>query len=209
MDENADVEPAAAVPDQSTEVPRRERRGGRHRGRRPLLPQPRRAPRRPPSRTRTRRPAPIRRSGTSTSGRRSRASPPRTASTPARRVDFKIKTTCRNYTHRASTGSVGTAARALASITTVPITVPLPQTQPAPYRDDFTGLVDCGTWHVTASWAVPANAVSGVYMANLVALDGSRLAEPDPVRRPQRWPRRRHPGPDVGLDLPGVQPVRR
>jgi hypothetical protein len=31
-----------------------------------------------------------------------------------------------------------------------------------------TGLVDCGTWGVSASWPVPANAVSGVYFAHIV-----------------------------------------
>jgi hypothetical protein len=31
-----------------------------------------------------------------------------------------------------------------------------------------TGLVDCGTWHTSASYAVPATAVSGVYIAHVV-----------------------------------------
>jgi methionine-rich copper-binding protein CopC len=35
--------------------------------------------------------------------------------------------------------------------------------------DGTTGLVDCGNWTQTASWAVPADAVSGVYFAKLVA----------------------------------------
>jgi hypothetical protein len=30
-----------------------------------------------------------------------------------------------------------------------------------------TGLVDCGNWSVSASWAVPADAVSGIYIARL------------------------------------------
>ena len=41
-------------------------------------------------------------------------------------------------------------------------------TQPNPLVDATTGLVDAGNWSVTASWAVPANAVSGVYIAHLV-----------------------------------------
>ena len=39
------------------------------------------------------------------------------------------------------------------------------QVQPAPLRDDSTGLVDAGNWSVSASWDVPADAVSGVYIA--------------------------------------------
>src|SRR5438270_11513523 len=42
------------------------------------------------------------------------------------------------------------------------------QTQPAPVTNSTTGEVDAGIWAVTASWAVPANAVSGVYIAHLV-----------------------------------------
>jgi hypothetical protein len=42
------------------------------------------------------------------------------------------------------------------------------QTQPAPVTNSSTGEVDAGNWAVTASWAVPASAVSGVYIAHLV-----------------------------------------
>lgn len=34
-----------------------------------------------------------------------------------------------------------------------------------------TGLVDCGNWDVSASWTVPANAVSGIYLINYVRED--------------------------------------
>ena len=34
-----------------------------------------------------------------------------------------------------------------------------------------TGLVDCGNWSVSAQWAVPSDAVSGVYIARLVRDD--------------------------------------
>ena len=47
------------------------------------------------------------------------------------------------------------------------------QNQPAPLRDSSTGLVDAGNWAVSASWAVPADAVSGVYIAKLVRQDGT------------------------------------
>jgi Domain of unknown function (DUF4082)/Bacterial Ig domain/Putative Ig domain len=42
------------------------------------------------------------------------------------------------------------------------------QSQPAPVTNSTTGEVDAGNWAVTASWAVPASAVSGVYIAHLV-----------------------------------------
>ncbi|WP_265980006.1 N,N-dimethylformamidase beta subunit family domain-containing protein, partial [Arthrobacter sp. MI7-26] len=47
----------------------------------------------------------------------------------------------------------------------------LPQAQPACLTDSTTGLIDCGNWGVSASWAVPATAVSGVYIAHLVRDD--------------------------------------
>ena len=50
-------------------------------------------------------------------------------------------------------------------------TATLPQTQPACNTDATTGLIDCGNWSVSASWAVPATAVSGVYIAHLVRDD--------------------------------------
>jgi hypothetical protein len=39
--------------------------------------------------------------------------------------------------------------------------------------DATTGLIDCGNWAVSASWAVPSTAVSGVYVAHLVRNDGT------------------------------------
>jgi hypothetical protein len=51
-------------------------------------------------------------------------------------------------------------------------TATLPQTQPACLNDTAaTGLIDCGNWAVSASWAVPSNAVSGLYIAHLVRND--------------------------------------
>jgi YVTN family beta-propeller protein len=51
--------------------------------------------------------------------------------------------------------------------------VSLPQSQPSCLSDGPTGLVDCGNWDESAAWAVPANAVSGVYLAKLVREDGT------------------------------------
>jgi hypothetical protein len=47
----------------------------------------------------------------------------------------------------------------------------LPQKQPACLTNSSTGLIDCGNWGVSASWAVPSAAVSGVYIAHLVRND--------------------------------------
>ena len=41
-------------------------------------------------------------------------------------------------------------------------------TQPAAIVDPTTGEVDAGNWSVTASWNIPATAVSGVYLAHVV-----------------------------------------
>ncbi|NEA99258.1 DUF4082 domain-containing protein [Streptomyces sp. SID13726] len=38
-----------------------------------------------------------------------------------------------------------------------------------------TGLVDCGNWPTTATWTVPSDAVSGLYIANLTQTDGDGL----------------------------------
>jgi Domain of unknown function (DUF4082)/Purple acid Phosphatase, N-terminal domain len=56
-------------------------------------------------------------------------------------------------------------------ITTIKPSVSLPQTQPACLTDSTTGLIDCGNWAVSASWTVPATAVSGVYLGRLVRND--------------------------------------
>ena len=50
-------------------------------------------------------------------------------------------------------------------------TAALPQTQPACLNNAATGLNDCGNWAESASWAVPAGAVSGIYVARLVRHD--------------------------------------
>jgi hypothetical protein len=41
--------------------------------------------------------------------------------------------------------------------------------QPACLTDSTTGLIDCGNWSITASWAVPSNATSGIYIAKAVS----------------------------------------
>jgi hypothetical protein len=81
-------------------------------------------------------------------------------------IGFKIKTAARAYSidiYR--TGYYGgLGARKIASVTP---SATLPQTQPQCVTDAATELYDCGNWAVSASWAVPATAVSGVYIAHL------------------------------------------
>ena len=56
-------------------------------------------------------------------------------------------------------------------ITSITPSVPLPQNQPNCITDVATELYDCGNWAVSASWNVPATAVSGVYIARLHRAD--------------------------------------
>jgi hypothetical protein len=60
----------------------------------------------------------------------------------------------------------GDGARKVASVSRTG-----PLAQPACLTDEATGLIDCGNWTVSATWSVPADAVSGVYFANLVRKD--------------------------------------
>src|SRR5438046_2916261 len=62
----------------------------------------------------------------------------------------------------------GNGARKIA---TVSPSVSLPQVQPACLTDSSTGLTDCGHCGISASWAVPDTATSGVYFAKLLRLD--------------------------------------
>jgi hypothetical protein len=82
------------------------------------------------------------------------------------RVDFKIKTDASAYSveiYRLGYYD-GRGAR---KITDVTPSAPLPQIQPGCITESATELYDCGNWGVSASWNVPADAVSGVYIARL------------------------------------------
>src|SRR4051794_28462630 len=54
---------------------------------------------------------------------------------------------------------------------TSPTTIFPAKTQPNCVSDVATGLVDCGNWATTASWTVPSDAVSGLYLAVLDQTD--------------------------------------
>jgi hypothetical protein len=62
----------------------------------------------------------------------------------------------------------GSGARKVA---TVLPSATLPQTQPACINDTATKLTDCGNWVESASWEVPEDSISGVYIAKLVRED--------------------------------------
>ncbi|MFE0759176.1 DUF4082 domain-containing protein [Inquilinus sp. NPDC058860] len=90
-------------------------------------------------------------------------------------VDFKIATDSTDYRidiYRLGYYD-GMGARKVATIDRQLTTA---QVQPHPLVDYSTGLIDCGNWSVSASWDVPADAVSGVYIAKLVREDGTEGA---------------------------------
>jgi len=62
----------------------------------------------------------------------------------------------------------GNGARLVASVNP---SVGLPQTQPACLTNAPTGLIDCGNWAVSATWPIPATAVSGIYVAKAIRND--------------------------------------
>src|SRR6266545_183092 len=87
-------------------------------------------------------------------------------------VRFKVKTPASAYRldiYRMGYYG-GSGARQVATVTP---SAGLPQTQPNCLTNAATGLIDCGNWAVSASWAVPADAVSGIYFAKLNRTDGT------------------------------------
>lgn len=83
---------------------------------------------------------------------------------------FKIKTSARAYTiaiYRLGFYQ-GNGARLQGTGT---VTATLPQSQPNCLTNSSTGLIDCGNWAVSAAWAIPSTAVSGVYLAKLTRTD--------------------------------------
>ncbi|OJU86039.1 MAG: hypothetical protein BGO11_04160 [Solirubrobacterales bacterium 70-9] len=86
-------------------------------------------------------------------------------------VNFKIKTTSNSYRINILRLGYygGDGARIIAE--GIKPSATLPQTQPECMHEETTGLIDCGNWSVSASWKVPAEAVSGLYMAQLIRED--------------------------------------
>ncbi len=85
-------------------------------------------------------------------------------------VDFKIDTDAPAY--RVDIYRLGWyGGDGARKVGTVQPSAPLPQNQPDCLSDLTTNLVDCGNWGVSASWAVPADAASGVYVAKPTRTD--------------------------------------
>ncbi|NWF61074.1 MAG: DUF4082 domain-containing protein [Fischerella sp.] len=93
---------------------------------------------------------------------------------PGDTVNFKIKTSTNATGYRLDIYRMGyyngNGARKVA---TVLPSVGLPQTQPNCLSNSSTGLIDCGNWAVSASWAIPTNATSGIYFAKAVLTAGA------------------------------------
>ena len=81
------------------------------------------------------------------------------------KVDFKIDTNTANYKVTIYRNGYygGLGARKITTVNPVASV----QNQPQCITDNATELYDCGNWAVSASWNVPATAVSGVYIAKL------------------------------------------
>lgn len=85
-------------------------------------------------------------------------------------IGFKIDTSASAYTITIFRMGWygGNGARQIATVTP---SARLPQVQPPCITDATTELTDCGNWGVSATWAVPSTAVSGVYIAHLYRAD--------------------------------------
>src|SRR5262245_36918099 len=56
-------------------------------------------------------------------------------------------------------------------VATIGSSLPIRKDQPDPLVNAATGMADAGNWTVSASWAVPTTAVSGIYLGRLVRED--------------------------------------
>eukprot|EP00038_Savillea_parva_P004136 m.134462 g.134462 ORF g.134462 m.134462 type:complete len:855 (+) comp11387_c1_seq1:141-2705(+) len=96
---------------------------------------------------------------------------------PGQDMVFKIKTPSTRY--RIDIFRMGfyrgAGARRVARIRP---NIPLPQRQPDCLEDNTTHLVDCGNWRVSATWKVPRDAVSGLYVARPTREDDGVADEP-------------------------------
>jgi hypothetical protein len=85
------------------------------------------------------------------------------------RVDFKVDNQTGNPDYQIDIYRLGyyggDGARFIATLDHDAVS---PVVQPAPLSVPSTGLVDAGNWQTTDSWTVPSDAVSGVYIANVI-----------------------------------------
>ena len=87
-------------------------------------------------------------------------------------INFKIQSAATSYTidiYRMGYYG-GDGARYITSLTP---NISVSHNQPSCNTNTATGLVDCSNWGVSASWTVPADLLSGVYIAHLARTDGN------------------------------------
>jgi hypothetical protein len=85
-------------------------------------------------------------------------------------VQFKVDTNAAAYRFDIYRMGYYNGAGARRVATVLP-SATLPQSQPSCLNQAATGLIDCGNWGVSGSWAVPATATSGIYFAKVVRTD--------------------------------------
>ncbi|MEO8628834.1 MAG: N,N-dimethylformamidase beta subunit family domain-containing protein, partial [Betaproteobacteria bacterium] len=89
-------------------------------------------------------------------------------------ISFKVRATTPYHIDIYRVGWYqGNGARKVTAVLNIPL-----QIQPACRVDttNTTGLIDCGNWLESASWALPATATTGVYFARLVRNDTNKGA---------------------------------
>ena len=88
-------------------------------------------------------------------------------------ISFKIKLNTQPIPYRIDIYRLGyyggSGARKVDTVNPAPAA--FSQNQPDCLFNAVTGLIDCGNWTESASWHIPSNAVSGVYLAKLVRQD--------------------------------------
>ncbi|MCX7597154.1 MAG: hypothetical protein N2235_26085, partial [Fischerella sp.] len=93
---------------------------------------------------------------------------------PGDTVNFKIKTSTSATGYRLDIYRMGYyGGNGARKVATVLPSVGIPQSQPNCLTNSSTGLIDCGNWAVSASWAIPTNATSGIYFAKAVLTSGA------------------------------------
>jgi hypothetical protein len=99
-------------------------------------------------------------------------------------ISFKVKTEATSY--RIDIYRIGYYGGLGARLVdTINPSSALPQRQPDCLQYPSTRLCDCGNWAVSATWQVPTDALSGVYIARLVRTDQPDSAS---TEKPQALP---------------------
>jgi hypothetical protein len=87
-------------------------------------------------------------------------------------VSFKIDTTAAAF--RIDIYRLGYyGGQGARKVATIPSTSTTARSQPGCLNDSTTGLIDCGNWSTSATWPVPADATSGIYLARPTRSDNA------------------------------------